>query len=57
MTFVTIQELSQSRNLHNSIAEQKALVTLSFTSVLTNGISWMLKSEIYHTFPDSEKRS
>ena len=34
MTAVTIQELSQSRNLLNSIAEQKASLTLSFLSVL-----------------------
>ena len=52
MTVVTNQELSQSRNLINSIAEQKASVTLFFSSVLKNGISWMLKEEIYHPFPD-----
>ena len=40
--------------LLNSIAEQKASVTLSFPSVLKNGTSWMLKSETYHLFPDSK---
>ena len=49
MAAVTVQELSQSRNLLNSIAEQKASVTLSFPSVLKNGTSWMLKSEIYQS--------
>ena len=37
-------------NLFNSIPEQKASVTLSFPSVLKNGTSWMIKSEIYHPF-------
>ena len=46
MTAVIIQELSQSRNLSNSIPEQKASVTLSFPSVLKKETSWMLKSEI-----------
>ena len=32
MATVTIPELSQSRNVLNSIAKQKALVTLSFPS-------------------------
>ena len=54
MAAVAIQEVSQSRNLLNSIPEQKASVTLSFPSVLKNGASWMLKSEIYHLFPDSK---
>ena len=54
MIAVTILELSQSRNLLNSIAEQKASVTLSFHSVLKNGTSWMLNSEIYHPLPDSK---
>ena len=55
MTAVTTQKLSQSRNLLNSIAEQKVSVKLSFPSVLKNGASWMLKSEVYHPFPDSKK--
>ena len=54
MTVVTIQGLSQSWNLLNSIPKQKASVTLSFPSVLKNGTSWMLKSEIYYPFPDSK---
>ena len=54
MTAVTTQKLSQSRNLLNSIAEQKVSVKLSFPSVLKNGASWMLKSEVYHPFPDSK---
>ena len=37
MKVTTIQELSQRRNLLNSIAEQKASETLSFPSVLNNG--------------------
>ena len=53
MTAVTIQELSQSRKLLNSIAKQKAS-TLSFPSGLKNGTSWMLKSQTYHPFPDSK---
>ena len=40
MTAVTIQELSQSRNLLNSISEKKA----SITPVLKNGTSWMFKT-------------
>ena len=56
MTAVTIQELSQSWNLLNSILEQKASLTLSLHSILKNGTSWMLKSEIYHPFPDSKNR-
>ena len=54
MRAVTIQELSQSRNLLNSITEQKASVTRSFHSVLKNGKSRMLKSEIYHPLPESK---
>ena len=50
MTAVTIQELSQSRNLVNSISEQKA----SVAPILKYGTSWMLKSEIYYPFPDSK---
>ena len=54
ITDVTIQELSQSRILLNSISEQKVSVTLSFPSVLKNGRSWMLKPEMYDPFPDSK---
>ena len=54
MTAVTIQEFSQSWNLLNSIAGQKSL-TLSFLSILKDGTSWILKSEIYRLFPDSKK--
>ena len=56
MTAVTIQELSQSQNFLNSIPEQKASGTVSFPSVLKNGTSWMIKSEIYHPSPDSKNR-
>ena len=55
MTAVTIQELSKSRNLLNSIPEQKASVTLSSPSVLKYETSWIIKSEIYHLPPDSKK--
>ena len=55
MTAVTIQELSQSQNVFNSILEQRPSLTTSFFSVLKNGTSWMLKSEIYHLFSDSKK--
>ena len=41
-------------DLINAIAEQKASATLPFASVLKNGTSWMLNSEIYHPFPDSK---
>ena len=51
MTAITLQEFSQSQNLLNSIGKQKASVPFSFPVVLKNG-SWMLKSEIYHPFPD-----
>ena len=54
ITDVTIQELSQSWILLNSISKQKVSVTLSFPSVLKNGRSWMLKPEMYHPFPDSK---
>ena len=30
------------------------IVILSFPSVLKNGTSWMIKSEIYHPFLDSK---
>ena len=53
MIAVTIQELSQSRKLLNSIPKQKASARLSFPFVLKNGTSWLLKSEIYHPFQDS----
>ena len=53
MIAVTIQELSQSRNLLSSIPKQKASVTLSFPFVLKNRTSSLLKSEIYHPLPDS----
>ena len=39
MVAVKIQELSHSRSLLGSIAEQKAPVTLSFLSLLKNGTS------------------
>ena len=52
MTAVTIQELSQIRNLLNSIAKQKASATLSFPSVLKNGTSSMIRSEVFLPFPD-----
>ena len=55
MTAIAIQGLSQSRNLLNSVGEQKATVTLSFPFILKNGTSWMLISEIYHPFPDSRE--
>ena len=51
---ITIQKLSRSRNLVSFATEQKALVPLSFPSVLKNGTSWMIKSEIYHPFLDSK---
>ena len=54
MTGVTIQKLSQSQNLFNSTAKQKASETLSFPSVLKNKTSWMLKSDTYHLFLDSK---
>ena len=38
-------------------SRKKVLVTLSFATVLKTGISWMLKSEIYHQFPNSKKHS
>ena len=41
-------------NLLNAMVEQKASATLSFPSVLKNGTSWMLNSEIYHPFTDSK---
>ena len=50
----TIQKLSQSQNLLNFIAKQKASLTLSFPSVLNNKTSWMLISENYHLFLDSK---
>ena len=54
MTAATIsQEISQNRNLLNSIPEQKASIAFSFPPALKNGTSWILKSEIYHPFPDS----
>ena len=56
MTAVTIQELSQYQNFLNSIPEQKASGTVSFPSVLNNGTSWMIKSEICHPSPDSKNR-
>ena len=56
MTAVTIQELSQHQNFLNSIIEQKASGTVSFPSVLNNGTSWMIKSEICHLSPDSKNR-
>ena len=34
----------------------KTSVTLSFPSVLKNETYWILKSEIYHPFPDSKKK-
>ena len=40
----------------NSTAKQKHSVTLSFPSVLKNGTSQILKSEIYHRFLNSKKR-
>ena len=53
MTALTIQESSVTVwNLLNSLAEQKASVTHSFLSVLNNGTSWILRSKIYHPFPD-----
>ena len=47
---------AQSKSELNSILYQnkKASLTLSFLSVSKNGTSWMLKSEIYHPFPDSK---
>ena len=54
MTGGTIQKLSQSQNLLNFIAKQKASLKLSFPSVLKNKTSWMLKSETYHLFLDSK---
>ena len=56
MTAVTIQELSQSQNFLKLIPEQKASGTVSFPSVLKNGTSWMIKSEICHPSPDSKNR-
>ena len=51
---------------YNTIAQSKSEVTQfysrtksfsnTFRSALKNGTSWILKSEIYHTFPDSKKR-
>ena len=54
MVAVKIQELSHSRSLLGSIAEQNTPVTLSFFSLLKNGTNWMLKSEIYHLLLDSK---
>ena len=54
MTAVATEKLSQSRNLLNSLLEQKASVTISFSSVLNNSTSWTLRSEIYYPFPDSK---
>ena len=50
VTAVTIQELCQIRNLLSSIPEKKASITVFFLSVLKNGISRMIKSEIFHPF-------
>ena len=54
MRAVTIEELSQIRNLLSSIPNQKASVILSFPSRLKNGQTWTLKSEIYHVVTDSK---
>ena len=45
-----MQKVSQSQNLLNSLPKEEASVTISFSSVLKNGTSSMLKSEIYHPF-------
>ena len=42
--------VQRKANLSNSLPEQEASATLSFPSVLKNGTSWMIKSEIYHPF-------
>ena len=44
MATVTIQELSQSKNLLDYIPKQKASITLYFPPVLKNGTIWMLKT-------------
>ena len=49
-----MQELSQSWNLLNFVAYQKASVTLYFPSVLKAQTRYMLKSEVYHSAPDSK---
>ena len=56
MTTVAIQELSQSRNLLNSISEQKASeVYKKLSFYFKEWSNLMLKSEIYHPFSDFKK--
>ena len=54
-------------NCYNTRTQSKSELTLFYTStksfsntfspsVLKNGTSWMLKSEIYRSFPDSKNR-